>query len=228
MSDKILAIIPARGGSKSIPRKNVLSLHGKPLIAWPIELAKSVEKIGRVVVTSDDDEIMSVASQCGAEVPFKRPMELSADDTPTLPVLRHCIAYLKEKEGYEPDIVLLLYATSPFLKKKRVEEALSYFNDSRCNTVVSVTKDFGNFWRVKNGSTSLFFPESRVNRQFHDPLYRENGAIYFNRTKVLMDMNKIVDERRVKLLVMEPDENIDIDEIGDLIRSQNRSIMDKD
>ncbi len=210
-NEKIVAIIPARGGSKSIPRKNVLPLRGKPLVAWPIELAKSVKAIDRVILTSDDDEIMALGRQHGAEVLFRRPAELCLDETPTLPVLQHTLNYLKEKESYQPDIVLLLYATAPLLKKTRMAEALALFEQTKCNSVVSVVEDYGRFWREEDGVYRPLYPKERVNRQYYRPLYREDGSIYFSRFDVLMNMNKVVDEQNVQFIIMSPDENIDID-----------------
>src|SRR3989338_8429111 len=106
--DKIVAIIPARGSSKSIQKKNLKILHGKPLIAWTIKLAQSIPIIQKIIVSTDNDEIMQVAKKYGAEAPFKRPEKLSDDKTPTLPVLQHCIQYLETHAGYKPDIILLL------------------------------------------------------------------------------------------------------------------------
>lgn len=220
--EKIVAVIIARGGSKSIPRKNVLPLRGLPLIAWPIKLAKSVKRINRVIVSTDDDEIMALAKKYGAEVLFKRPAELAEDDTPTLPVLRHCVRYLEEKENYRPDIVLLFYPTSPFLKQERVEEALNLFKENGCQSVISAVEDYGRFWKEEQGRYRPFYPLDRVNRQYFKPLYRENGAIYFSRYGVLMEMNKIVDEKNVKFIIMRPDENIDIDNFDDLNKAKKR------
>lgn len=220
--EKITAIIIARGGSKSIPRKNVIPLHGKPLVAWPIDLAKSVKTIDRIIVSTDDEEIMKIAKKYGAETPFKRPPELSDDETPTLPVLRHCIQYLSEKENYKPDIVLLLYPTAPFLKKERVEEALNLFRRTNCNSVISVVKDWGRFWKKEENIYKPFYPLKRVNRQYYEPLYREDGAVYFSRRKVLMDMNKLVDENNIQFLIMKEDENIDIDNPHDLIKAKKK------
>ncbi|MEK7067679.1 MAG: acylneuraminate cytidylyltransferase family protein [Patescibacteria group bacterium] len=216
--EKVVAIIIARGGSKSIPRKNVLPLHGKPLVAWPIELAKSVARIDRIIVSTDDDEIMEIAKKYGAETPFKRPAALATDEAGTLPVLQHCLAYLKEKEEYQPDIVLLLYPTAPFLKKERVEEGLDLFENTGCNSVISVVKDWGRFWRLNEdaGRYQPLHPKKRVNRQYYQPLYREDGAVYFNRYQVLMDMNKLVDDEKVEFIIMKEGENIYIDEPVDL------------
>lgn len=220
-SPEILAIILARGGSKSIPRKNVLPLHGKPLVAWPVDLAKSVSRISRVVMTTDDEEIASIARKHGAEVPFMRPPELADDQTPTLPVIHHCLTALKEAEGYIPDIVLILYPTAPFLRASRVEEALDLFATG-CNSVVSVVKDWGRFWRYDADLDKyrVLHPLERVNRQYYQPSYREDGAVYFSRYEVLMEQNKLVDDTNVGFLIMEENENIDIDLPSDMAKAQ--------
>ncbi|MEA2088650.1 MAG: acylneuraminate cytidylyltransferase family protein [Patescibacteria group bacterium] len=220
--EKIIAIIIARGGSKSIPRKNVLPLHDKPLIAWSIELAKSIKKIDRIIVSSDDDEINNIAKKYNAEVLFKRPISLAEDNTPTLPVLQHCIKYLEDQENYKPDIILLLYPTSPFLKKERVEQALNLFKQKNCNSVLSVIKDLGHFWHKKDNSYRRLYPKNITNRQYCKPLYREDGAIYFSRYDVLMKKNNLVDEKNVQFIVMNKDENIDIDKPEDFHKARER------
>jgi len=224
--DKIIAIIPARGGSKSIPKKNIQLLRGKPLIAWPIELAKSIKEIERIIVSTDNDEIMTIAQKYGAETPFKRPKELAADETPTLPVLQHCISYLEKKENYRPDIVLILYPTAPFLRKERVVEALNLFEKTNCNSVISVVKDWGRFWKFDEGAKKYipFYPHARVNRQYFKPLYREDGAVHFSRYEVLMNMNKLVDENNIEFLIMEKNENIDIDTTPDFAKARKTKI----
>lgn len=220
--ENIVAIIIARGGSKSIPRKNVLPLHGKPLIAWPITLAKSVKEINRVIVSTDNNEIMKVAQKYGAEILFKRPAKLAQDETPTLPVLQHCIKYLEKKENYKPDIVLLLYPTAPFLKKERVEQALNMFKKTNCGSVISVTKDLGHFWKEKENSYERLYPKKLANRQYYKPLYREDGAIYFSRRNILMKKNKLVDDKNVQFIIMDKDENIDIDYPEDFKKAQKK------
>ena len=224
-SPEILAIVLARGGSKSIPRKNVLPLHGKPLVPWPIDLAKSVPRVSRVVMTTDDEEIAAIACEHGAEVPFMRPPELADDQTPTLPVIQHCLRHLKEHEGYAPDIVLILYPTAPFLRRARVEEALDLFA-SGCDSVVSVVKDWGRFWKQdpQTGTYRVLHPAERVNRQYYQPLYREDGAVYFSRYHVLMERQKLVDEANVGFLIMEENENVDIDLPSDLAKAQAKNL----
>lgn len=225
MKEKIVSIIIARGGSKSIPRKNVLPLHGKPLVAWPISLALSVPRIDRVIVSTDDDEIMEIAKKAGAEVPFKRPAELALDITPTVPVLQHAIGYLEEKENYHPDIIVLLYPTAPFLKKERVEEALDLFEKTGCASVISVIKDWGRFWNERaDGIYKTFHPEKRVNRQYYKPLLREDGSIYFSRYDVLMKKGELVDNENIQFIIMEEGENVDIDNPMDLLKAQTRKV----
>jgi CMP-N-acetylneuraminic acid synthetase len=125
MADKeILAIIPARGGSKRVPRKNVLMLGGKPLIAHTIAHAKQSKYITRVIVSTDDEETAKVAKEYGAEVPFMRPAELAQDMTPDLPVFQHALKWLKENEGYEPAAVVQLRPTSPLRKVEDVDAAI--------------------------------------------------------------------------------------------------------
>ena len=111
---KYLAIIPARGGSKGVPNKNIKDIAGKPLIAWTIEQAVSSKKIDRVIVSTDCSEIAKIAVKWGAQVPFMRPGELANDTAATEPSLMHAVDWLKENEGYEADAVVLLQATSPF------------------------------------------------------------------------------------------------------------------
>jgi CMP-N-acetylneuraminic acid synthetase len=219
--ETIVAVIIARGGSKSIPRKNVLPLHGKPLVAWPIDLAKSVTSIDRVIVSTDDDEIADIANAYGAEVPFKRPVEISDDETPTLPVIRHCIDYLEKQQGYYPDIVLVLFPTAPFLKKVRVEQALEKFETTECNSVISVVEDWGRFWgfNEQTETYTILHPKERFNRQYYKPLYKEDGAIYFSKRDVWMEGNKAVDDDNVAFVIHDQEENVDIDEPSDWIKA---------
>lgn len=216
--DSVLAIVMARGGSKSIPRKNVLPFRGKPLVAWPIDLAKSVSRIDRVILTTDDDEIMAIGKKHGAETPFKRPKELADDETTSVAVLQHCVKWLEEHEDYKPDIILTCFPTQPLLKKETVERALDLFENENCNSVIGVVEDWGRFWKLDEGSNKYlpFYPLKRVNRQYYKPLYREGGGIYYRRYDVLMKMNKDIDENRIDFVVVDDHEQIDIDLPKDL------------
>jgi len=222
MASNIVAIIPARGGSKSIPRKNARSFAGKPLIAYPIELAKSIDRIDRVIVTSEDTEIIEIAKKYGAEVPFVRPKELAEDKTPLKPVLQHCVKYLEENENYKTDIVVLLTPTCPLLTSDRVNEALDLLENKGYNTVMSVEEDLGRYWKCNDidGKYKMIYPEIRVNRQYYKPLYKENGAIYFCTYETLMGKDKIIDNENLGFLIMKPDEVVDIDFPSDWERAE--------
>src|SRR5690349_8046730 len=122
MSD-VLAVIPARGGSKSIPRKNLAALAGKPLIVWTIEAASASQCLTRVVVSTDDPEITAVAAAAGAEVPFVRPAELAQDETPAIEPILHAVDWLDQHEGYRPDFVMILQPTSPLRQAEDIDAA---------------------------------------------------------------------------------------------------------
>ena len=211
---KTVAIIPARGGSKAIPRKNIKELHRKPLIAYTIEAALKAEEIDRVIVSTEDKEIAEIAKKYGAEVPFIRPGELAQDETPTLPVLQHTVRYLEENEKYKPDVVVLLYATFPLLKAKKVTEAIKMLKSGGFDTVLSVIKDKGHYWIEKNKEHERLYPKNVKNRQFVKPLFKENGAIYICKRELLMEKSEIVGGK-IGFLTMQKEESVDIDELLD-------------
>src|SRR3990170_965342 len=120
----VLAVIPARGGSKSIPRKNIKPLGGKPLIGWTIDAALQSRMLSRVIVSTDDAEIAQAARECGAETPFLRPPELAQDDSSSISVVLHALQWLEEQEHFSPDYVLLLQPTSPFRNAHDIRAAI--------------------------------------------------------------------------------------------------------
>ena len=148
---EILALIPARGGSKGIPRKNIRNFAGYPLIAWSIAVGLQAETVTRVIVSTDDDEIAAVAREYGAEVPFMRPVELAQDRTPDLPVFEHALKMLEEVDGYKPDVVVQLRPTSPIRPRGMVDEAvhiLHSHNDADCvRGVVPAGQNPHKMWR---------------------------------------------------------------------------------
>ena len=126
---EILAIIPVRGGSKGIPGKNIKELAGKPLVAYSIDAAHNSKYVTRTVVSTESPEIKKIVSALGAEV-VDRPLELAQDETKTAPVLLQVVEYLEQKEGYKPDIVVLLQATCPLRNEKELDEAFDLFFDN--------------------------------------------------------------------------------------------------
>lgn len=151
---KVVAIIPARGGSKGIPRKNIRPLHGIPLIAYSIAAARSTKCIDRVFVSTDDPEIAAVACSWGAEVPFLRPRELSGDLVTDLPVMVHAVNWLERKEGYRPDLVVQVRPTSPFRPSWLLDKAVGLLASiPAADSVRSVTPAGENpykMWRIEN------------------------------------------------------------------------------
>lgn len=195
MNKEILGIIPARGGSKSIPRKNIKLFLGKPLIAWAIETLKQSGAVSRVIVSTDDLEIAEVAKKYGAEVPFMRPADIAQDFTPTLPVLQHAVSWLRENEGYAPDYVLLLEPTSPSKRPFHVRDVVKMLVQSEVDSVISVAEVPGVFsphWQIKvadEGRTEIFTGESfkKVIRRRQDlpKTYYRNSSIYAFRPELL-------------------------------------------
>jgi CMP-N,N'-diacetyllegionaminic acid synthase len=150
--ETVVAVIPARGGSKGVPRKNVREVAGHPLIAYSIAAALASQSIGRVVVSTDDPEIADAARTYGAEVPFMRPSELAADDTPDLPVFQHALQWLEQKEQYRPDVVVHLRPTSPFRRVADIDHAVDLLQSHpEADAVRAVCEPFQNpykMWRL--------------------------------------------------------------------------------
>jgi CMP-N,N'-diacetyllegionaminic acid synthase len=181
-----LAIIPARGGSKRLPRKNVLDLAGKPLIAWTIDAAKSSKYIDSIVVTSDDAEILQVAKDLSVDT-IKRPVELASDTATTFDAIEHTIQQVHGKY----DFVILLQPTSPLRTAKHIDEAIELLAHRNTDAVISVCEtDHSPLWSntiSKDGSLEGFISEDIKNNRGQDlPFYfRLNGAIYISRFRII-------------------------------------------
>jgi len=177
-----LAIIPARGGSKGLPRKNILPLGGKPMIAWTIEAAKKSKYIDRVIVSTDDKEIADISNANGAEVPFFRPPELATDEANSNEVILHAIQSIEEKY----DFILLLQPTSPLRTHIEIDSAFDFLENHKAKTLVSVSaSNHPPEWsiRLKN---DLTFPDEFIvlsknkRRQEYETSYEINGLIYIS------------------------------------------------
>lgn len=219
----VLAIIPARGGSKGIPKKNIYPLCGKPLIAWTIEAALSSRHISRTILSSDSDEIIEVAGRYGVEAPFVRPKDLAEDDTPALSVIRHAVDWLKDNEGYEPDYIVLLQPTSPLRTSRHIDEALKKLIDSNADSIVSVVKAPHQFnpysiMEMKNELLKPFlkYDEQKNIRQLKPVFYARNGAaIYAFTYKCLMKKNSIYGDK-ILGYEMSREESVDVDDMLDM------------
>lgn len=213
MQKNILAVIPARGGSKSIPKKNIVPLKGKPLLAWSVEVARAVPEIGRIVVSSDDEEILSVAGAWGA-TPLRRPPELASDTAPTAPVLVHAIQALA-REGYEPSWVVTLEPTQPFRTTETVRRAIRMAVEDNVDTLVTGVVDHGYFWVQDDGGFSPLDPSAPRRRQERRPYYRESGTVYVTRASFLLETGTMVGGRLAFLPVSDM-EGMDINTPYDL------------
>jgi len=199
MNEKIVAVIPARGGSKGVPRKNIRLLGGKPLIAHSIEVALAVRHLFHtVMVSTEDAEIAEVARRYGAEVPFLRPAALAGDKTPMRPVLQHVVQSIEERDGIRLDWLMLLQPTAPFRLPEDIEAALNLGLQGGCDSVISVVQVFAThpilMKRIEGGQLLPFCVEEKEGTRRQDyqpPAYMRNGAIYLTRREVLMEQNSI-------------------------------------
>lgn len=220
---KILAIIPARGGSKGVPHKNVRLVAGKPLIAYTIEAAIAVsERIHRLVVSTDDEEIARVARQYGADVPFLRPAELSGDRIPMVPVLQHAIHTIEAQDGLSLDWVLLLQPTAPLRTANDIRAAIDLAERGDCDSVISVVQVFAThpilMKRIENNQLLPFCIEEKEGTRRQDyqpPAYMRNGAIYLTRRDILVERNSIWGEI-IRPYVMPEERSVSIDNELDL------------
>jgi len=188
---KTLAVIPARGGSKSIPRKNLVDVDGRPLISHVIEAARSARLIDRVVVSTEDDEIAGVAVDWGAEVPFRRPQELSGDEVSIIPVVQHAAKEM-DRLGFVSELVVSLQPTSPLLEGKDLDRAVEKVGETGADSVASIMPIAHEhpFW-VKNLEGDRIVPfneytnESYLQRQDLPPAYIFDGGIFVRRRRLL-------------------------------------------
>jgi CMP-N,N'-diacetyllegionaminic acid synthase len=192
----VLGVVTARAGSKGIPGKNTRPLAGKPLIAYTVECALASGVFDRLILSTDDEEAARIARELGCEVPFIRPAELSADDTPHLPVMQHAVAWMRDKQGYEADWVMILMPTSPLRQPSHIVESVALALRSGADSVVSVDEIPAHFNPMRavtidqDGWARLLVGDRPVKRR---PVRRQdvpkawvvNGAIYLFRGSLL-------------------------------------------
>lgn len=214
---RILCVVPARGGSKGVPRKNLRVLAGRPLIAWTIEQALAARPSMDVVVSTDDDEIAAAAEAAGALVPFRRPPELARDDTPTEPVVRHAIEAARAADA-APDAVMLLQATSPVRLPGTVSRAIAQLDATGVDSLVGVVPQAPFIWADGAEPSAAYDVTARPRRQDLTPQtlrYRETGSLYLTRTWVYDELDNRIGGR-TGLFVMDEVEGVDVDTELDL------------
>jgi CMP-N-acetylneuraminic acid synthetase len=233
-SSEVLAIIPARGGSKSIPGKNIKAFAGYPLIAFSIAAGLAAKTVSRVIVSTDDEQIAEISRSYGAEIPFLRPEELARDETPDLPVFQHALEWLKTNEGYQPAIVVQLRPTSPFRRTQHIDQAVEKLSAKpAADSIRTVCIPFQNpfkMWRmVADGFMQPLIPTDlaepyNLPRQVLPEVYWQTGYVDAAWTKIFTEKNSMTGER-ILPLVIGAEEWIDIDSADDWERAERLFAM---
>ena len=218
-----VAVIPARGGSKRIPRKNIKEFCGRPMIAWSIEAALQSGCFSRVVVSTDDDEVADVARQYGAELPFMRPAELSDDHTGTIPVIRHSVEWFI-RQGEQPDHACCIYATAPFITPEDIRRGLEVLTETATDYAFSVTSYPFPIQRAvritPEGRIEMFHPEQFITRsQDLEEAYHDAGQFYWGRTSAWR-AEKMIFSRDAAPVLLPRHQVQDIDTVEDWHRAE--------
>lgn len=215
---RILAVIPARGGSKGVPRKNVRMVGSKPLIAYTITAAAALkDQFHRLIVSTDDNEIAEIALKYGAEVPFMRPAELAGDKVPMVPVLQHAVLAIEEMDQIALDWVLLLQPTCPFRAPEDIQAALDLALTGGCDSVISVVRVLAYhpilMKKIENNRLLPFAIEEIEGTRRQDyspPAYMRNGCIYLTRRDTLIQTNSIWG-KVIRPYIMPEDRSVNVD-----------------
>jgi N-acylneuraminate cytidylyltransferase len=235
---EVLAIIPARGGSKKIPRKNIRLLGGRPMLAWSVLAAQASRLVTRIIVSTDDEEIARVARECGAEVPGLRPAELAGDRVTDLPVFQHTLRLLQEKENYRPEVVVQLRPTAPLRRAEHIDRAVELFQQRRpdcVRTITAATQHPYKMWRMEGEQLQPFMPhltmaEEMFNqpRQTLPPAFIQNGSVDVIDPRCIVEKNSMTGAVVLGLLMEEIDSvNVDQEEdflLAELLMKQRISL----
>ena len=218
----VVAVIPARGGSKGLPGKNLLSLRGRPVLAYTAEAARQARTIDRLLLSTDSPEIAQIGKQCGLHVPFLRPAHLATDTAHTPPVIEHAVSFLEEREGCRVDLVVTLQPTSPLRLSQHIDEAVTLLQrNPELDSVITVSQvELPPFWmfRLKGQLLRPFVDDgvdySLKERQEMAPVYRPNGAVYVTRRRLLKEKGVLFSAfagGNTGYVIMDPVSSLDID-----------------
>ena len=213
---KILSIIPARGGSKGIPKKNLVKINKKPLLFYTVNASLNSKLINKTIVSSDNEKILQYAKKLGTEI-IKRPKKFASDTAQQESVINHVLKNLEKNEKYIPDIIVLLQNTSPLRTSKHIDESLKQFFSEECDSMLSVYNTHKLFWKIKNGkSISISYnPLKRPRRQEMKGEFVENGSIFITTLRAFQKSNCRI-SGKIGLYIMEEKDSIDIDNKFDL------------
>ncbi|MDX2379939.1 MAG: acylneuraminate cytidylyltransferase family protein [Acidimicrobiia bacterium] len=225
---EVLAIVTARGGSKGIPRKNLVTLLGRPLLWWSVRAALDAETVTRTIISTDDDEIAATAAEAGAEVPFIRPAELAGDTVLDLPVFEHALQALSTAEGYRPDIVVHLRPTSPLRPPGLIDEGVrTLAADPEADSLRAVTPPANNpfkMWRIVDG-VLVPLVDSGIHEQYNQPrqalpdAYWQTGTLDVFRADTISVKRSMTGDR-ILPMVIGPELAVDIDDPASLAAAE--------
>lgn len=239
-SHSFLAVIPARGGSRGIPRKNIKVFLGKPLLAWAVEVARESGVFRRVILSTEDEEIAEIGRAYGAEVLFLRPQELAKDTTPTAPVIQHAVAWLRDWEHWTPDFVMILEPTSPARRVFHIREAAELLVNSGADSIASVSEVLHHYNPVKvlkcnddgtiEGIQGMHIRDMIHRRQDLPIYYAFNGLLFSCKIDVLSLNPPTIWGERVLGYVVDQKYNLDIDSPEDWVvaEARMRSILEEE
>lgn len=213
---KVLALIPARGGSKSVPGKNIRLLAGRPLIFYAIDAARKSKFVDKVVVSTDDEEIADIVLDLNAEVPFLRPPELALDDTPDWPVFHHAISFLENNLQWRPEVVVHLRATSPFVRSKDIDATINMLFDTNADGVRTVNRVKESPYHMQvmleDGRIQPLIKNIYGRRQDLPAVYITNGVVDVTWRKTIMEDAKMLDlDKEIRGLEIEQYRGLEID-----------------
>lgn len=222
----IVAIIPARAGSKRIPNKNIREIDGKPLIAYTIEEAKKSKLLDRIIVSTDSEKIAGIARKYGAEVPFIRPSELATDTAPTSLALIHAVDYLEKTENYPVDVVVILQPNCPLRTAGQIDEGIKKLLELDADSLVGLKKADPPWWlfRTRGDKVELFLKDDKIDfytrSQDFPPVYLISGALHITRKEWLMKTGKPFNLENCGYIIMDKESSVDIDEMADFMLAE--------
>jgi CMP-N-acetylneuraminic acid synthetase len=213
---KALGIIVARGGSKELLRKNVLKIGNETLIERAINSALKSKKLNKVILSTEDYEILKIAKKTNIEIPFKRPLKLAKDSSSVYDVMRHAINYLQKKQDYIPDIVVLLQCSSPFRTSLHIDKVINKLIKTRADAVITITKpDYPAYWMLKqdknNKLKKLIENKNFYRRQLAPSIYQPAGSVYAFQKNFLMRMKGMLPQGDTRGVIIKREEAINID-----------------
>ncbi|PIQ83365.1 MAG: acylneuraminate cytidylyltransferase [Candidatus Omnitrophica bacterium CG11_big_fil_rev_8_21_14_0_20_63_9] len=220
----VLAIIPARGGSKTVPRKNIRMLDGKPLIVHTIQHAQDSRLLTRTIVSTDDPEIAEIARAYGGEAPFLRPAELATDEAPALLAYQHAVRWVETHGGDRPEIIVVLQPTSPLRRPEHIDRAVALVRETGADSVLSLCEAWYtpyNMKRIVDGRVVSFLDGVSISRRQEAPVvYQPNGVVCATRYAVLMAQNRLLGAD-TRPLIMPVEESINIDTEWDFTMAES-------